>query len=60
MVCLQELEAFYTRVYSMENKVPTFPKNYPTSALVGCVDVIDIVQVRIAGAHASVLCNFCW
>ena len=52
VLCLQELEAFYTRVYSMENKVPAFPKNYPTSALVGCVDVIDIVQVRIARLNA--------
>ena len=43
---VQELEAFYRRVYSLEDKVPTFPKNYPTSALVGCVDIVDIVQVR--------------
>lgn len=40
------MEAFYMRVYSMEDKVPSFPKHYPTSALVGCVDVVDIVQVR--------------
>ncbi|KAK9867937.1 hypothetical protein WJX84_006120 [Apatococcus fuscideae] len=43
---IQELEAFYRRVYSLEDKVPTFPKNYPTGALVGCVDVVDIVQAE--------------
>ena len=41
-------EAFYTEVYRREfgakAGAPQFPKHYPTSALVGCVNVVDVVS----------------
>ena len=42
---LQELEQFYRDVHGMEGNEPAFPTIYPTSALLGTVDVIDCVKV---------------
>lgn len=40
---VQELEKFYTEVHAAEGRTPEFPKSYPTSALLGTVDVFDCV-----------------
>ena len=40
---MQELEQFYTEVHG-DFKVQ-FPSDYPTSALVGCVNVVDVLTV---------------
>lgn len=41
----QELEAFYTEVHAREARLPIFPQAYPTSCLLGCVDIIDCLPV---------------
>lgn len=42
---LQELEAFYTQVHTTESRLPIFPQAYPTSCLLGCIDVVDCLTV---------------
>ena len=41
---LQELKVFFRDVHG-EDKI-TFPEQYPVSALVGCVTVVDVLTVR--------------
>ena len=40
---MQELEDFYADVHG--GFEVQFPSNYPTSALVGCVNVVDVLTV---------------
>ena len=40
---LQELKAFFRDVHG-EDEI-TFPEQYPVSALVGCVTVVDVLTV---------------
>ena len=40
---VQELEHFYTEVHG--DLEVHFPSDYPTSALVGCVNVVDVLTV---------------
>ncbi|KAG2451844.1 hypothetical protein HYH02_003620 [Chlamydomonas schloesseri] len=40
---LQELQAYYTQVHALDGNTPQFPPAYPTSALLGCVDVVDVL-----------------
>ncbi|KAG2441712.1 hypothetical protein HXX76_003328 [Chlamydomonas incerta] len=40
---LEELQAFYTQVHALDGTTPQFPPAYPTSALLGCVDVVDVL-----------------
>lgn len=44
---ITQYEAFYTEVFQLEfgrgAGTPQFPKHYPTSCLVGCVTVVDVV-----------------
>ena len=44
---LQELEQFYREVHGLEGKHPKFPDSYPTSALLGTVNVINCVEARV-------------
>ncbi len=44
---LQELEQFYREVHALEGKDPKFPVSYPTSALLGTVNVINCVEARV-------------
>lgn len=44
---LQELEQFYREVHALDGKDPKFPVSYPTSALLGTVNVINCVEARI-------------
>ncbi|KAL3138475.1 hypothetical protein ABBQ32_006266 [Trebouxia sp. C0010 RCD-2024] len=39
---LQEMQAFYKQVHEAEGRdvTPNLPKSYPTSVLIGCVDVV--------------------
>lgn len=41
----QELQQFYRRVHGMEGHKPEFPASYPTSSLIGCVIVADVLTV---------------
>jgi len=43
---VQELERFYRDVHGMEGNEPAFPSCYPTSALLGTVDVTDCVKAE--------------
>ncbi|CAK0774293.1 hypothetical protein CVIRNUC_004154 [Coccomyxa viridis] len=45
---IRELEHFYTEVHG-DLKVH-FPSDYPTSALVGCVNVVDVLTAEQVGA----------
>lgn len=41
----QELEDFYIAVHGEDGNMPAFPSAYPQGALLGCVDVVDCVEV---------------
>ena len=42
----QELEQFYRQVHAADGgPAPQFPRSYPLGALVGCVDVVDVLTV---------------
>ncbi|KAK9809140.1 hypothetical protein WJX72_010006 [[Myrmecia] bisecta] len=43
---VQELEDFYRMVHRQEGREPVFPKRYPTSVLLGCVDVVDCLMAE--------------
>jgi hypothetical protein len=38
---IKEMEEFYTKLGRTN-----FPKNYPTSALLGCVDLVDVIEQK--------------
>ncbi|GFR49797.1 hypothetical protein Agub_g11735 [Astrephomene gubernaculifera] len=40
---VEELHAFYTQVHGLDGRVPQFPPAYPTSVLLGCVEVVDVL-----------------
>lgn len=44
---LQEMQAFYRHIHEAEgrNITPNLPTSYPTSVLIGCVDVVACVPV---------------
>ncbi len=42
---MQELLEFYTDVHSLEGHEAEFPTSYPIGALIGCVNVIDVLTV---------------
>jgi hypothetical protein len=43
---MQEVEDQYREVYAAEGRAPpSFPATYPTSVLLGCVDVVDCLKV---------------
>jgi hypothetical protein len=42
----QELEDFYRGVHARDGCTPRFPRSYPRGALIGCVDVIEILTAR--------------
>lgn len=41
---IDELESMYCDVYGLSHDEVPFPKNYPTSALLGCVDVVECLS----------------
>ena len=43
---LQETEENFARFWAMEGATPVFPRHYQTSALIGCVDIVDCLKVR--------------
>ena len=43
----EAIEDFYRKCYALDGEVPTFPKNYPRSALLGCVDVARVVPQSV-------------
>ena len=43
---LQETEENFARFWAMEGATPVFPQHYQTSALIGCVDIVDCLKVR--------------
>ena len=49
----QELESFYTEVHATQSRLPIFPQSYPTSALLGCVDVVDCLPVSSLTLHTT-------
>ena len=42
----QELEGFYKGVHARDGFEPRFPRSYPRSVLLGCVDVVDVLTAR--------------
>ncbi len=42
---MQELETFYGGLHAMEGSSPAFPTDYPTSVLLGCVEVVNCLTV---------------
>ena len=50
---LQETEENFARFWAMEGATPTFPQHYQTSALIGCVDIIDCLKVRGLLGHRN-------
>ena len=44
---LQEMQAFYRQIHEAEGRdiTPNLPISYPTSVLIGCVDVVACVPV---------------
>ena len=55
---LKETEAMFASVWALEGVTPKFPKHYPCSALLGCVDVVDCLTVRLNPAADSVMREF--
>lgn len=52
----QELEDFYRGVHARDGCKPRFPRSYPRGALIGCVDVVDILTASANFyLHAPVL-----
>jgi hypothetical protein len=54
------LEEFYRQLYETAGITAEFPQHYPTSALLGCVDCVNIVSNEefrlMRGIHPSVRC----
>ena len=50
----QEMQDFYTTLHQQEgtNVTPNLPPHYPTSVLLGCVDVVSCRTVSQAAAAA--------
>jgi hypothetical protein len=42
---MQETEENFSKFWAMEGAAPIFPKYYPTSALLGCVEILDCLKV---------------
>ncbi|PNH05405.1 Activating signal cointegrator 1 [Tetrabaena socialis] len=42
---VEELQAFYTQVHSLDGHVPSFPPAYPTGVLLGSVEVVDVLPL---------------
>lgn len=55
------LEEFYRQLYETAGITAEFPQHYPTSALLGCVDCVNIVSNEefrlMRGIHPSVRCR---
>ncbi len=47
---LQEMQSFYRQIHQQEGTdiLPNLPKNYPTSVLIGCVDVVACYSVSLS------------
>lgn len=43
---VKETEENFKQVWAIEGVCPVFPKHYPTSALLGCVDIHDCLRVK--------------
>ncbi|BDA43987.1 Activating signal cointegrator 1 [Coccomyxa sp. Obi] len=43
---VQELQKFYTDVYSLEGHEPEFPTSYPIGALIGCITLVDVLTAE--------------
>eukprot|EP00884_Botryococcus_braunii_P018767 jgi/Botrbrau1/5574/Bobra.97_2s0005.1 len=44
---IQEVQWDYTRIYGAEGKSPPpFPEHYPTSVLLGCIDIVDCLKAE--------------
>lgn len=43
---LQDAEAVYRKLWSLEGKIPVFPTDYRPSTLLGCVEIVDSLSVR--------------
>ena len=57
---MQEMQSFYQQIHEQEGRdiSPNIPQHYPTSVLLGCVDVVACYAVSlgwpyISLAHAS-------
>ena len=42
---MQDTEDSYRQFWALEGVEPVFPKHYPTSCLLGCVDIHDCLRV---------------
>ena len=40
----KSIEDMYTELFALDNVVPTFPKHYPKSCLLGCIDLKAVVS----------------
>ncbi|KXZ52618.1 hypothetical protein GPECTOR_9g663 [Gonium pectorale] len=40
---IQQLQAFYLQVHSLDERVPAFPPAYPKGVLLGSVEVVDVL-----------------
>ncbi len=52
---LQEMQSFYRQIHEQEGTdiSPNIPKTYPTSVLLGCVDVVACYSVSFPGQPCS-------
>lgn len=49
----QAAEGLYRAIYSLEGAYPAFPEHYPTSALLGCVEVVGCLSRQQLDEWAS-------
>ena len=46
---MQEMQSFYRQIHEQEGRdiTPNIPQHYPTSVLLGCVDVVACYAVSL-------------
>lgn len=66
---IETMENFYREIYALDGiKNLNFPKNYPVSSLIGCVEVVGCLKREElacwtevpAGVSLEALTDFCW
>ena len=40
----ESIESMYKELFALDGVVPVFPKNYPRSSLLGCIDLVKVVS----------------
>ncbi len=56
---VQEVEESFGEFWAMEGAQPFFPKHYPTSCLLGCVEIHDCLRVSPEFVFTSELIDSC-